>query len=152
MTRVLLLALSALTACGAPTPTPAVDAGACVAALAPGAALEDGGFEPFLDGQDVPLVYGPQGGVHLSVTAHAEGLPRAGLLTWTLRSSDGERLSGRSFDLANVFLVDVACGWERRDDALVFLDAATAQLYRGKTVGLELELGALKRSVTLVPR
>lgn len=151
--RVLLLL--ALLGCGcgaAPVPPGPVDAGCGEARLEMGTDVPDGGFAPISDGQDLTVVMGPQGGFHLFVSVQAHGLPRTGTLAWTLRSASGDLLGMRSLDLEYAFLSDLECGWERRQDALVFIDPSTVDQQRGRPAQLELRLGELTRSATVVPR
>lgn len=149
------LALLALVLCGcgvAPMPPGPVDAGCGGARLEMGSDAPDGGFVAISNGQDLSIVMGPQGGFHLFVSVQAFGLPRTGTLAWTLRSSGGELLGTRSLDLEYAFLTDLECGWERRQDALVFIDPTTVDQQRGRPAQLALELGELTRSATVVPR
>ncbi|MFZ5440175.1 MAG: hypothetical protein ACOZQL_09215 [Myxococcota bacterium] len=148
--RLVFLALSLAACTPAPAPAP-TDAG-CPVDLTMGADTADGGFAPIVDGQDLQIVMGPQGGFHVFVGVQAHGVPRTGVLEWSLTTTGGAPIGRRTLDLSSAFLDELDCGWERRQDALVFIDPATVDQHRGQPAQLELKLGALTRAARVIPR
>ncbi len=157
MTWRLALALLVLHACGAPRPS-VPDAGGCVESLTPGTTdTPDAGFVAFVDGQEVEVHAGPQGGFHVFVGVETSGRPRAGTLTWTLRSTAGVELAARTLDVSGLLLEDLSCGWARRRDVLIFSRTDEVPQYRGvpAQLGLSVDVtGSAPRvwSARVVPR
>lgn len=157
MSARLVPALLLLHACGAPMPaTP--DAGGCVAAFTPGSTdTPDAGFVAFVEGQDIEVHAGPQGGFHVFVGVETSGLPRMGTLNWRLHSTAGIELAARTLDVSALLLDDVPCGWARRRDVLIFTRTEEVDTYRGvpAQLGMTLDVaGAAPRtwSTRVVPR
>ncbi len=134
MTRAALLALSLLLA-GCPGPNPAFDAGTlpdggpCPLELDLGTELlpRDGGyqreFSSLRDGGALEIIFGPQGGRHVWVSARASGLPRTGTLTWVLRSNGAQYGPLRLVLTRNEpGYYPITCGWDHRNNALVLPD------------------------------
>lgn len=153
----LALTLLLMPACGAP-PSSVPDAGGCVESLIPGTTdTPDAGFAPFVDGQDVEVHAGPQGGFHVFVGVETSGLARTGKLNWSLHSTAGVELAARTLEVSTLLLEDVACGWARRRDVLIFTRTDEVDQYRGAPAQLSLSLevaGAAPRtwSARIVPR
>lgn len=134
MTRTPLLALALLLG-GCPGPSPAFDAGTlpdggpCPLELDLGTEVLplDGGyqreFSSLRDGGALEIIFGPQGGRHVWVSARAFGLPRSGTLTWVLRTDVAQY-----GPLQRVLTRDepgyypVTCGWAHRNNQLVLPD------------------------------
>lgn len=139
---------------GAPMPA-APDAGGCAVQVTMGTVDEaDGGFVALADGAPLTVHAGPQGGYHVFVGVEARGLPRSGLLTWTLSSSGGLTLATRALDVSTVLLEDRPCGWARPRDALVFERNEDVMTFRGVPVTLAMGLadGGVTQRVSVVPR
>ena len=157
MSARLVPALLLLHACGAPMPAPP-DAGGCVETFTPGSTdTPDAGFVAFVEGQDVEVHAGPQGGFHVFVGVETSGLPRMGTLNWRLHSTAGIELAARTLDVSTLLLDDVPCGWARRRDVLIFTRTEEVDTYRGvpAQLGLTLDVaGAAPRtwSARVVPR
>lgn len=157
MSARLVPALLLLHACGAPMPAPP-DAGGCVETFTPGSTdTPDAGFVAFVEGQDVEVHAGPQGGFHVFVGVETSGLPRMGTLNWRLHSTAGIELAARTLDVSTLLLDDVPCGWARRRDVLIFTRTEEVDTYRGvpAQLGLTLDVaGAPPRtwSARVVPR
>lgn len=153
----LLLALGLL---GCPVPEPELDAGTlpdggpCVRALLLGTESETHEFRALVDGADLEINAGPQGGWHVWVSVQASAVPRYGALSYVLRAGNEVVSAPLRIELSGAPLDTIACGWERRTDALVF--QSSGEPYRGMTGQLEVSwesFGAspitVKRSVTL---
>ena len=157
MSARLVLLLLLLHACGAPTPAQP-DAGSCLEAFTPGSTdTPDAGFVAFVEGQDIEVHAGPQGGFHVFVGVETSGLPRVGTLNWRLHSTAGVELAARTLDVSALLLDDVACGWARRRDVLIFTRTEEVPQYRDvpAQLGLTLDVpGAAPRtwSAHVVPR
>ncbi|MDP1922991.1 MAG: hypothetical protein Q8L14_42500 [Myxococcales bacterium] len=157
MSARLVPALLVLHACSAPAPsTP--DSGSCVEAFTPGTTdTPDAGFVAFVEGQDIGVYAGPQGGFHVFVGVETSGLPRMGTLNWRLHSTAGVELAARTLDVSALLLDDVPCGWARRRDVLIFTRTEEVPQYRDMPAQLALTLdvaGAAPRtwSARVVPR
>lgn len=149
-TAVLLLLLS----CGTPPSMPDAGSG-CPTTLTVGTVNDaDGGFLPIVDGQELTVHAGPQGGFHVFVGVEVSGLPRTGLLSWRLSSQGGLELAARTLDVSTVLLEDRACGWARPRDVLPFTRNEDVTTFRGVPVTLEVELGdgGVRRQRSVVPR
>ena len=151
------LTLVVVQACSASMP-PSPDAGACGEAFIPGTTdTPDAGFVAFVEGQDVEVHAGPQGGFHVFVGVETTGLARAGKLNWSLGSTAGVELATRTLDVSTLLLEDVPCGWARRRDVLVFSRTDEVPQVRGVPAQLSLSIdvtGATPRtwSTRVVPR
>ncbi len=153
----LALALLLVPACGAPRPS-VPDAGGCVEAFTPGTTdTPDAGFVAFGEGHEVEVHAGPQGGFHIFVGVETSALPRTGKLTWTLHSTAGVELAARTLDVSALLLEDLACGWARRRDVLIFSRTDEVPQYRGvpAQLGLTIDVAGFSPrswSARVVPR
>jgi len=153
------LALTLLLVHGCSAPMPSIpDAGGCVESFIAGTTdTPDAGFGAFIEGQDVEVHAGPQGGFHVFVGVETSGLARTGKLRWSLHSVAGVELATRTLDVSTLLLDDVPCGWARRRDVLIFGRTDEVPQYRGvpAQLGLTLDVtGAAPRtwSTRVVPR
>lgn len=134
--------------CGPMTPPSApVDAGSC-SPFVLGTVDDAGEFVPLVEGQDLTIFMGAQGGFHVFVGAQVMG-EKAGTLEWTLRSSTGAVLATRPLDVPNLRLDDTSCGWMRRKDQLVFDRNEDVPGARGKAASVSGKLGSLEQTVSV---
>lgn len=139
MSSRLVPALLLMHACGAAPSQP--DAGTCVERFTPGSTdTPDAGFVAFVEGQDLGVHAGPQGGFHVFVGVETSGLPRLGTLNWRLHSAAGIELAARTLDVSALLLDDVPCGWARRRDVLIFTRTEEVPQYRDVPAQLGLTL------------
>lgn len=152
--------LAALWLCGCPVPEPEGDAGTlpdggpCPRGLVLGTESAQSSFVALTDGAPLEIHRGPQGGWHVFVSTQATSLPRTGTLSYVLRSSSAVVSAPLRLELADLVIEDISCGWERRNDALVF--SQMGEPYRGAPGELEVTLErfgsapvTVKRSVSL---
>jgi len=144
------LAPAVLCGCGAMPMT--LDAGACAASLTLGTTASDGGFVPLMNGLELEVVRGAQGGFHVFVAAEVSGLPKLGALEWGLQSMSGQSLASRSLEVSALRLEEVPCGWRRPRDLLIFDDTDQVPMLRGVPATLKGSLQGLEASFTIVPR
>lgn len=149
-----VLLMAPLLACGVTAPV--ADAGpSCSTTLTLGTMNDlDGGFAPLLDGADVTVHAGPQGGFHVFVGVEVSGAPKLGLLEWQLTSKTGQALASRTLEVSTVLLEERECGWARPRDALIFSSNDDAMNFRGVPVRLEARLpsSGLVKQLDVVPR
>jgi hypothetical protein len=148
--------LVVLTLCACPIPVPEIDGGTlpdggpCPKELVLGTEIDGHDFQALVDGADLKINQGPQGGWHVWVSVRATAMASSGTLSYVLRSSTQQVLSAPlRIDLTMSPVDSITCGWERRTDALVFMN--DGEPFRGTTGELELSYGTLtvKRSVRL---
>jgi hypothetical protein len=130
------------------------DGGPCLRELVLGTETDVREFRALVDGADLRIIAGPQGGWHVWVSVQASALPRSGVLTYVLRSGNAVVAGPLRIDLQNAPIDSITCGWERRSDALTF--QSSGEPFRG--LGGQLEVTwesfgstpiTLKRSVVL---
>ena len=82
-------------------------------------------FQPLEDGDEVALIYGPQGGWHVDVALRTTGIDADGLVLRTGAFLDGTPLAyPLESELREDWVLPLEDGWERLGDRVVFDIAA----------------------------
>ena len=142
--------LFTLVICACPVPEPEVDGGACSKQLVLGTESETQQFVSLVDGADLRINAGPQGGWHVWVSVKASATSRAGTLSYVLRSGAQVLSEPLRIDLSRAILDPIDCGWERRSDALVFM--GSGEPWRGTTGELEMNFEVAGKAPVVVKR
>jgi len=110
MTRaVLVLCVLALSACPGPCPK--------TLTLGTGASK----FDPVVDGQDLTIQFGGQGGRHVWGAARATGVPNSGTLSFRVSDGTDTTLASRQLELGLFTSTQgIECGWELAGQTVVF--------------------------------
>ena len=106
---VLVLSVVSLSACPGPCPK--------TLTLGTGASR----FESVVDGQDLPMVFGGQGGRHVWGAVRATGVPNSGIVSFTLSDGTNMTLASRQLELGLFTKTQgIECGWELAGQTVVF--------------------------------
>lgn len=117
-----------LWACG-PPPEPSLELG-----------TGTGTFRQLADGDELALVYGPQGGWHVDVAIRTVGLDAdATLLEYAARDEASVVSFPAEMQLADNLVVPTADGWDRLGDRVVFDIGADTDVV-GRTLELTVEV------------
>ncbi len=145
-----------LVLCGCPVPEPMTDAGtfpdggACPREFVLGTETDTQAFRALTEGAEVNIIRGFQGGNHVWVSVQAFAMPQTGTLAYTLRSGGAVVSAPLRIDLSQAILDPIACGWERRSDALTF--ESSGEPFRGMSGEVELRWESFAATPMVVKR
>lgn len=146
----------ALVVCGCPSPEPELDGGTwpdggpCPRELVLGTESEAREFVALSDGAELEINAGPQGGWHVWVSVQARATRQSGTLSYVLRSGTQVLSAPLRIELGDAFLEPIACGWERRSDALTFENSG--EPWRGQLGEVQMTLESFGTTPSVVKK